>query len=77
MQTTLKVKTMVVKKAVKKAYQQMPERFSSLTLCLTTRSILQNMTMDGTILRRLRDRRESGECPYKVIDSVNSIYQKI
>ncbi len=35
------------------------------------------MTMDGTITRRLRELRESGECPYKVIDTVDGLYEKV
>lgn len=76
MQLDLQLKTMPIKSAVLKAYNDMPKRFSALTLCLHTRSILNKMTMDGSILRRLRELRESGECPYKVIDTINGIYEK-
>lgn len=77
MQTTLKIKTKPIRKATEEAFRQMPNRFSALTLCLTTRKILSNMTMDGSILRRLRELRESGKCVYKVIDSANGIYEKV
>ena len=76
MQTELQLKVMPIKEAVKKAYSQMPQTFSALTLCLQTRSILNKMTMDGSILRRLRELRETGECPYSVKDTINGIYTK-
>lgn len=72
----MQLKITTVKKAVVEAYAQMPNRFSALTLCLTVRRILNRMTMDGTILRRLRELREDGDCPYRVSDPVNSIYTK-
>jgi len=76
MQKELALKIMTIRKAVKLAYEKMPNRFSALTLCLETRRILNKMTMDGSILRRLRELRESGHCPYKVIDTIDSIYEK-
>lgn len=76
MQSDLKLKIMTVRKAVKIAYNDMPERFKALTFCLHVRSILNKMTMDGTILRRLRELRSSGDCPYKVIDTTNGVYKK-
>lgn len=77
MQLELQVKVMPIRKATKQAFEQMADRFSVLLLCNVTRRKLNKHTMDGTILRRLRELRESGECPYKVIDSFNGIYQKI
>lgn len=76
-QLELQLKVTTVRKAVLKAYNQMPDRFGALTLCLTVRSILNRMTMDGTILRRLRELRDDKTLDYIVIDKVNSIYQKI
>ncbi len=76
MQTELSLKIMTIRKAVLLAYEKMPQRFSALTLCLETRRILNKMTMDGSILRRLRELRESGHCPYRVIDTVDGIYEK-
>jgi len=76
-QLEMQLKVTTVRKAAKAAYDQMPERFSALTFCLTARKILNRMTMDGTILRRLRELRESGDCPYKAIDPVNAIYMKL
>lgn len=76
-QLELDLKVTTVKKAAKKAYEMMPERFSALTFCLTVRRLLNRMTMDGTILRRLRELREDGQCPYKAIDPVNAIYMKL
>lgn len=76
-QLTMQLKVMGCKKAVIAAWDKMPQRFSALTLCLETRRIMSKMTMDGTILRRLRELRESGRCVYKVVDPVNSIYEKI
>lgn len=73
----MQLKVTTVRKAVKKAYEQMPNRFSALTLCLTTRGILNRMTMDGTILRRLRELRDDMELDYIVKDKVNSIYEKL
>lgn len=75
-QQKLRLKTCTIRAAVQKAYDMMPAQFSALTLCLTARKILNNMTMDGSILRRLRELRESGDCPYKVIDPVDGIYEK-
>ncbi|HET8885584.1 MAG TPA: hypothetical protein VFM70_04435 [Salinimicrobium sp.] len=76
-QQQLKLKSATVRKATKAAFLKMPHRFSALTLCLTARKELNNMTMDGTILRRLRELRTSGECVYKVVNSVDSIYEKV
>lgn len=76
MQQELQLKIMTIKKAVLIAYGKMPNRFAALTLCLETRRILNKMTMDGSILRRLRELRESGHCPYKVIDTIDGIYEK-
>ena len=76
-QQQLKLKSSTVRSATSKAFNQMPKRFSILTLCLTTRSILNNMTMDGTITRRLRELREDGICQYKVLNPVDGIYEKI
>jgi len=76
-QQRLKIKTLPIRTATKMAYNQMPAVFSALTLCLTTRKILSNMTMDGSILRRLRELRESGECKYQVINSLDGIYEKL
>lgn len=76
-QQRLKIKTIPIRSATKMAYNQMPLRFSALTLCLTTRKILSNMTMDGSILRRLRELRESGECNYKVTNPIEGIYEKL
>ncbi len=76
-QQQLKIKTSTIRIATKKAFNQMPVTFSALTLCLTTRKILNNMTMDGSILRRLRELRESGECKYKVINYIDGIYEKL
>lgn len=75
-QQQLKLKSSTVRNATKRAFEQMPQRFSVLTLCLTTRKILNNMTMDGTITRRLRELRKSGECDYKVINPNDGIYEK-
>lgn len=77
MQKELIIKVMPIRAAVEKAFNQMPLQFSALTLCLHTRGILQKMTMDGSILRRLRELREDGICPYTVVDKVNAIYKKL
>lgn len=76
-QQQLKLKCETVRTATQRAFEKMPDQFSSLTLCLTARKILNNMTMDGTILRRLRELRKEGICVYKVIDPVDSIYEKV
>ena len=75
-QLELELKTCTVRKAVQQAYDQMPKRFSSLSICMTARSILNKMTMDGTILRRLRELREDGLASYKVVNSAKGIYEK-
>ena len=77
MQTELQLKIMPIRVAVKQCYDQMSNEFNVLEFCIYTRRILQKMTMDGTILRRLRELRETGECPYRVIDNINGIYQKV
>lgn len=77
MEPELKRKIIPIKVAVKMAYNQMPNVFSALNLCQTVRRILSKPTMDGSILRRLRELREAGKTPYKVKDSVNAIYQKL
>jgi hypothetical protein len=77
MQDQLKIKVMPIRAAVEAAFNQMPGEFSALTLCLHTRGILNKMTMDGSILRRLRELRKDGICTYKVVDSVNAIYKKV
>ena len=76
-QLELPVKSTTIREAAQKAYEKMPKRFASLTLCLTVRSIQNKMTMDGTILRRLRELRDDNLCPYKVVDTTNGIYEKI
>lgn len=76
-QLELDVKTCTVRKATLTAFNQMPKRFASLTICLTVRSIQNKRTMDGTILRRLRELREEGLTPYKVLNSDKGIYEKI
>lgn len=76
-QLELELKTTTVRKAVQQAFNQMPTKFSGLTLCLTSRSILNRMVLDGNIMRRLRELREDGICPYKVINNAKSIYSKL
>lgn len=76
MQIELHLKITSVKQATRAAYNEMADRFSALHFCNVVRAKLQKHTMDGTILRRLRELRESGDCPYQVIDQVNGIYQK-
>jgi len=75
-QLELDVKLCTVRQATLQAYRQMPRRFSSLTLCLTVRSIQNKRTMDGTILRRLRELRNEGVAFYKVINSGQGVYEK-
>lgn len=75
--STLEPKILLVRQAVQETYNEMPETFSAYYLCIETRRKLGKMTMDGTILRRLRELREAGRCPYKVKDQAQSIYQKI
>ena len=73
----VKEKIDTVREAVKTAYNQLPETFISAYLCQKVRKLMNSKTMDGTILRRLRELRESGECPYEVIDNFQSIYKKV
>tara|TARA_R110002167_G_scaffold81296_6_gene222720 strand:+ start:7660 stop:7899 length:240 start_codon:yes stop_codon:yes gene_type:complete len=79
MNTAIKMeeKIFTVRGATKKAYEEMPVKFSALTLCLTVRKNLKKMTMDGSILRRLRELRADGVCTYRVVDPANAIYSKI
>lgn len=75
--STLTPKIILVRQAVQETYDEMPETFSAFALCIETRRRLGKMTMDGTILRRLRELRTKGVCPYKVKDQAQSIYQKV
>lgn len=75
-QQQLKLKSSTVRAATRNAFNQMPKRFNILTLCLTARGIMNSMTMDGTITRRLRELREDGVCKYKVINPVDGVYEK-
>lgn len=77
MQYELQVKVMPIRKATKQAFEEMADRFSVLLLCNVVRSKLNKHTMDGSILRRLRELRKSGDYPYKVIDPINGVYQKL
>lgn len=66
-----------IRKAVKKAYDKMPEKFSAPILCKYAQRIYGKPVMDGTTLRRLRELRADGICVYKVWDSQKAIYQKV
>ncbi len=77
MQHELRLKIMPIRKAVKECYSKMDNEFHVLEFCIYTRRLLQKRTLDGSILRRLRELRETGECPYKVIDNINGIYRKL
>ncbi|WP_300440601.1 hypothetical protein [Christiangramia sp.] len=76
-QLELEVKTATVRKAALEAFRQMPVKFNSLTYCLTVRNILNKMTMDGTILRRLREQLEDEVINYRTINSNKGIYEKL
>ena len=72
-----KPKKLTVRQSVKNTFNEMPNNFGVFKFCIVVRAKLSKHTMDGTILRRLRELRESGECDYKVIDTFKGIYQKI
>lgn len=65
-----------IRKATKATYDEMPRIFGALQLCRSVRRKLQRQTMDGTILRRLRELRADGETPYEVFDSQQAKYIK-
>lgn len=66
-----------IRKATKATFDEMPRIFGALQLCRIVRRKLQRQTIDGTILRRLRELRADGEANYKVFDSNESKYIKL
>ena len=76
-QLELQIKKTTVRKAVKTVFEEMPKVFGALDFCQKVRRYSQRHTMDGTILRRLRELRADGECVYKPKDSINAIYEKL
>lgn len=69
-----------VKDATRIAFTNMDQKFSSLHLCQAVRHLTgRAFLMDGTILRRLRELRESDpdEFNYRVSDIEKSEYKKI
>jgi hypothetical protein len=70
---------MTVYDATVKAFEMMPEIFSSLEFCRMVRIHTgRPMLMDGSILRRLREvRADRLEMNYRCIDSEISLYKKI
>lgn len=66
-----------VRKAVDVVYKRMPSQFHLLNLIKSVREIIARPQLtDGTITRRLRELRDDDICPYKVVDSHRSIYEK-
>jgi len=66
-----------IKKVTQEVYEKMPKQFSAPLLCRKVRVKLNRPTMDGTILRRLRELRADGITPYKIFDNQKSIYEKL
>lgn len=68
-----------IRKATKQSFENMPRIFDAMKLCATVRQIMgrRRRTMDGTILRRLRELRADGECNYRVFDSAMAKYEKV
>ena len=68
---------MTVLEATRKAYDMMPNEFSTNTLIRKVRQFTGRPGLfDATILRRLRELREEGRANYEVLDSMRSIYKK-
>lgn len=76
MDNQLQIKIDSIKKAVKSSYDELPETFSVLKLNSSVRKLMRKRTTDCSITRRLRELRSEGKIDYKVIDSINGIYQK-
>lgn len=65
-----------IRKATAKTFEEMPRIFGALEFCRKVRNKLGTETMDGTILRRLRELRADGIASYVVFDTKNSQYIK-
>ena len=65
-----------IRKATAKTFEEMPRIFGALEFCKRVRKSLNKETMDGTILRRLRELRADDISPYKVFDNRNAMYVK-
>jgi hypothetical protein len=64
--------------AVRMEYEASGETFHAIIFVMNVRIRLGRPgCMDGTIMRRLRELRSSGEINYKVINSEFAIYEKI
>jgi hypothetical protein len=64
--------------AVRMEYEASGETFHAIIFVMNVRIRLGRPgCMDGTIMRRLRELRSSGEINYKVINSEYAIYEKI
>ena len=64
--------------AVRLEYEAMDKIFHAIIFVMKVRVRLGRPgCMDGTIMRRLRELRSSGEINYKVINSEFAIYEKI
>ena len=64
--------------ATKMAYDDSPDIIHSVIFVAKVRRILNRPScMDGTILRRLRELRESGAINYRIKNAELSIYEKI
>lgn len=67
-----------VLEATKIAYDNSPEIIHAIILIMDVRRLLNRPAcMDGSILRRLRELRQSGVISYKVLNSELAIYQKL
>jgi len=66
-----------IREASVEVFEKMPLEFKSINYCIRVRRLLKSSTMDGTILRRLRELRKEGKCPYEVKDNRIGLYKKI
>lgn len=66
-----------IRDASAEVFAKMPTEFKSIDFCAKVRKLLKRRTMDGTILRRLRELRADGVCDYEVKDPAMGIYKKV
>ena len=69
---------MTIREAVYKAFKEMNEEFSILTLIKNVRVYTERPKLtDGSITKRLRELRLDFELNYEVIDNKKAIYRKL
>lgn len=70
---------MTIESAVKQVIDDLPvgNTFSGLWLTGKVRVLREDMTMDGSCSRLLRQLAESGKISYEVLDRKKSLYRKL